>query len=157
MNLVNQSAFLKALGWSLLDSLWQMGVLWLIYVVLTANGRKFNARQRNTLALLSLAGGSGWFLINLAINFYNAAAEPALLTLLVNAGEALNTPASFKSNMAAWIEQVLPFLSVAYLLITILLLGRFYRQYRFTRQLFHQGLKRSIPNCVYSSNRPLNT
>jgi beta-lactamase regulating signal transducer with metallopeptidase domain len=145
MNLVNQSAFLKALGWSLLDSLWQMGVLWLIYVVLTANGRKFNARQRHTLALLSLAGGSCWFLINLVINFYNAAAEPAMLTLLVNAGEALNTSQSFKSNVASWLEQVLPFLSVAYLLITVLLFGRFYRQYRFTRQLFHQGLQKINP------------
>ncbi|AXY74930.1 hypothetical protein D3H65_13435 [Paraflavitalea soli] len=145
MNLVNQSAFLKALGWSLLDSLWQMGVLWLIYVLLTANGKKFNARQRHTLALLSLAGGSCWFLITLVINFYKAAATPQFVTLLVNAGEAINTPASFKSNIAGWLELVLPFLSVAYLLMTAWLFFRFYRQYRYTRQLFHQGLQKINP------------
>lgn len=145
MNLVNQSAFLKALGWSLLDSLWQMGVLWLLYVLLTANGKKFNARQRHTLALLSLAGGSCWFLLTLVINFYKAAATPQIVTLLVNAGEAVATPTSLKSNIATWLEPVLPFLSVAYLLITAWLFYRFYRQYRYTRQLFHQGLQKISP------------
>lgn len=142
MNLVNQSAFLKALGWSLLDSLWQMGALWLIYVLLTANGRKFNARQRHTLALLSLAGGSGWFLITLIINFYKAAAAPEVITLVVNAGEM--APA-VKGDMATWLEPVLPFLSVAYLLITAGLFFRFYHQYRSTRRLFHQGLQKANP------------
>jgi beta-lactamase regulating signal transducer with metallopeptidase domain len=142
MNLVNQSAFLKALGWSLLDSLWQMGALWLIYVLLTANGRRFNARQRHTLALLSLAGGSLWFLTTLIINFYKAAAAPEVITLVVNAGESL--PA-VKGDMATWLEPVLPFLSVAYLLITAGLFFRFYHQYRSTRRLFHQGLQKANP------------
>ena len=39
MNELFQSAFLKALGWALFDSLWQMGVLWLVYVLLTRNGK----------------------------------------------------------------------------------------------------------------------
>ena len=145
MNLVNQSAFLKALGWSLLDSLWQMGVLWLIYVLLTANGKKFNARQRHTLALLSLAGGTCWFLATLVINFYTAAAAPEVITLVVNAGEALSAPASFRGNIGPWLEPVLPFLSVAYLLITALLFCRFYRQYQYTRRLFRQGLEKINP------------
>lgn len=145
MNLVNQSAFLKALGWSLLDSLWQMGVLWLIYVLLTANGKKFNARQRHTLALLSLAGGSLWFLVTLVINFYKAAATPETVTLTVRAGETVLLPVTSTGSIATWLEPVLPFLSVAYLLIAALLFVRFYRQYRFTRQLFHQGLQKINP------------
>lgn len=145
MNLVNQSAFLKALGWSLIDSLWQMGVLWLIYVLLTANGKKFNARQRHNLALLSLAGGTLWFLVTLVINFYQAAAAPTIVTLLVNAGEALSAPSSLKGSIATWLEAAMPFLSVVYLLITALLLVRFYRQYRYTRRLFHQGLQKIDP------------
>lgn len=143
MNLVNQSAFLKALGWSLLDSLWQMGALWLIYVLLTANGKRFHARQRHTLALLSLAGGSLWFLATLVINFYKAAAAPEVVTLVVNAGEFAPSPG--KGDMAAWLEPVLPFLSVAYLLITACLFFRFYHQYRYTRRLFHQGLQKANP------------
>lgn len=145
MNLVNQSAFLKALGWSLLDSLWQMGVLWLIYVLLTANGKKFNARQRHTLALLSLAGGSLWFLVTLVINFYKAAAAPEIVTLTVRAGETVLLPVTSTGSIATWLEPVLPFLSVAYLLMTALLFIRFYRQYCFTRRLFHQGLQKINP------------
>ncbi|MDF2191972.1 M56 family metallopeptidase [Paraflavitalea sp. CAU 1676] len=144
MNLVYQSAFLKALGWSLLDSLWQMGLLWLLYVVLTANGKKFTARQRHSLALLSLAGGSCWFLITLAINFYKAAAAPEVITLVVNAGDAFQPPATRRA-VGSWMEPVLPFVSVAYLVITALLLVRFYRQYHFTRKLFTQGLQKAQP------------
>lgn len=144
MSLVNQSAFLKALGWSLLDSLWQLGILWLLYVVLTANGKKFTARQRHTLALLSLAGGSLWFLTTLVINFYNAAATPTIITLMVNAGEMINLPAT-KGNFSTLLEQVLPFLSVTYLLVALLLFVRFYRQYHFTRRLYTQGLQKANP------------
>jgi hypothetical protein len=57
-----QSAFLRALGWSLIDSVWQMGILWLLYLGITSNGRRFDASKRHSLALLSIAGGSAWFL-----------------------------------------------------------------------------------------------
>lgn len=145
MNLVNQSAFLKALGWSLLDSLWQMGVLWLIYVLLTANGKKFTARQRHSLALLSLAGGTLWFLVTLVINFYKAAAAPEIVILSAPAGELLSAAPSLGSKLSDWAGTAMPFLSMAYLLITALLLVRFYRQYRYTRRLFHQGLQKAHP------------
>lgn len=144
MNIVYQSAFLKALGWSLLDSLWQMGVLWLVYVLLTANGKRFHARQRHSLALLSLAGGSIWFLITLVINFYKAAAAPEIITYSLLPGEAL--PASSPiSTMGNWMEPVLPFLSSAYLVVTVFLFVRFYRQYRVTRRLSVHGLQKINP------------
>ncbi len=40
MNLLYQSAFLKALGWALLSSLWQMALLWLVYRAFTMGGKK---------------------------------------------------------------------------------------------------------------------
>jgi hypothetical protein len=67
---LHQSAFLKALGWSLMDSLWQMGVLWVLYVLLTANGKRFTSRQLHSVDFLSLAGGSLCFVFNLALLFY---------------------------------------------------------------------------------------
>ena len=36
MALLGQSAFLKALGWALLNSVWQMGLLWVMFLLLTA-------------------------------------------------------------------------------------------------------------------------
>jgi beta-lactamase regulating signal transducer with metallopeptidase domain len=143
MNLLNQSAFLKALGWSLVDSLWQMGILWLVYVCLTANGKKFQSRQRHTIALLSLAGGSLWFIVTLVINFYQAASAPEVVTLYADAGTAASS--SFIGQVIAFCEPAVPFLSAAYLGIILLLFARFYTNYRYTQRLFTQGLQKAHP------------
>ena len=144
MNLLNQSAFLKALGWSLLDSLWQMGLLWLVYVGLTMNGKKMLSRQRHTIALLSLAGGSLWFLITLIINFYKAANGPDIVTLYVS-GHDLSYTQPAASPVIGWLEPALPFLSLAWLLTIAFLFIRFYRQYLHTRQLYTEGLQKAHP------------
>lgn len=140
MNLVYQSAFLKALGWSLLDSLWQMGILWLVYICLTANGKKFQAKQRHSLALLSLAGGSLWFLVSLTINFYNAAAPAAVVN---DKGAFISS--AYLSKASGWIEQTLPFLSVLYLAAACFLFIRFFRQYRHTHRLYKTNLQKVHP------------
>jgi beta-lactamase regulating signal transducer with metallopeptidase domain len=145
MSLLNQSAFLKALGWSLLDSLWQIGVLWLVYVCLTANGKKFQSRQRHTIALLSLAGGSLWFIVTLVINFYKAAASPESILVYGNGTEVLSPSLSFINQAIAFCEPALSFLSVAYLLVIMLLFVRFYGHYRHTQRLFTQGLQKVPP------------
>jgi len=145
MNLLNQSAFLKALGWSLLDSLWQMALLWLVYIVLTANGKKLLSRQRHTIALLSLAGGSLWFVINLIINFYKAANGATIVTLFVSGDDLSNTTYSWPGMIHQWLEPALPFLSLAYLAAAAFLFIRFYIQYRHTQQLFTNGLQKAHP------------
>lgn len=142
MNFLYQSAFLKALGWALLNSLWQMALLWLVYMALTMNGRKLLSRQRHSIALLSLAGGSLWFLTTLVINLYKAARGPQVITLYVSE----NDPASSWPNVIThWFEPALPFLSITYLLAAALLFIRFYFQYRHTQQLFTTGLQKANP------------
>lgn len=142
MEQVYQSAFLKALGWSLLDSLWQMGLLWLLFVLLTANGKKFGAAQRHSLALLSLGGGSLWFVVNLVVHFYRAAAAPQIIML--SDAEGMAAP-SLLAQWASFIEPLLPFLSLIYLFITALLLIRLYRQYHVTNRLLHTGRSKADP------------
>lgn len=144
MNFINQSAFLKALGWSLLDSLWQMGLMWLVYVCLTANGKKFQARQRHTIALLSLTGGALWFVITLVINFYKAAAAPEVFTVYLSAGEQTAQTSLF-ARIAIYLEPALPYLSVAYLGVALYLFLRFYTQYYRTRQLYTTGIQKAHP------------
>ena len=111
MNVLYQSAFLKALGWSLLDSFWQMGVLWLVYILLTGNRKKFNSTQKHTLALLSLAGGAFWFLISLISRFYHLVKTETPIA----SGAADSSLASSVSYLVSVIEPALPFLSLAYL------------------------------------------
>jgi beta-lactamase regulating signal transducer with metallopeptidase domain len=143
MDLINQSAFLKALGWSLLDSLWQMGLMWLVYVCLTANGKKLQARQRHTIALLSLMGGALWFLVTLVIHFYSAASEPGVVTVYLSAKELIESEPALLARIATWLEPALPYLSVAYLVVACFLFLRFYRHYYRTRQLYTTGIQKA--------------
>lgn len=143
MNQVYQSAFLKALGWSLIDSLWQMGLLWLVYVVLTANGKKYQSHQRHTMALLSLAGGSLWFLVSLVMNFYEAAAAPVVLNWYGTTEPVINN--GFFGNLSGNIESALPLLSIGYLLAAAWLFVRFYYRYYQTRQLLKAEMVKASP------------
>src|SRR3954470_23698971 len=128
MNLLYQSAFLKALGWALLNSLWQMALLWLGYAGLTMNGKKLLSRQRHAIALLSLAGGSLWFLVTLVVNVYKAASGPQVITLYVTENDpAINN--TLRGIISQWFEPALPFLSLAYLAAAAFLFVRFYLQY----------------------------
>lgn len=144
MNVLYQSAFLKALGWSLLDSFWQMGVLWLIYILLTGNGKKFKSGQKHTLALLSLSGGAIWFLITLIFHFYEIVDETAFTVNTISSADTISTNPSIKSFFS-FLEPSLPFLSVAYLLSVIYLFIRLYRQYYATQKLFSTGIHKARP------------
>jgi beta-lactamase regulating signal transducer with metallopeptidase domain len=143
MNLLYQSAFLKALGWALLNSLWQMALLWLVYVGLTMNGKKLLSRQRHAIALLLLTGGSLWFLISLIINFYKAASGPQVITLYVTETDPALSNNTLPGIISHWFEPALPFLSLAYLVAAAFLFVRFYLQYRHTQRLFTTGLKKA--------------
>ena len=65
MYFITRSLLLKALGWSLLNSLWQMAFLWLLYILITGKGNRFSARAKHNLALLLSITGSAWFLFTL--------------------------------------------------------------------------------------------
>ncbi|MFT3823906.1 MAG: M56 family metallopeptidase [Chitinophagaceae bacterium] len=145
MNLLNQSAFLKALGWALLDSVWQMGLLWLLYVVLTANGKKLQARQRHTIALLSLTGGTLWFVITLIRYCYKLAEEPAIISFYLNDADAALPASSFTQQLYGWLDPSLAILSTTYLVAVLFLFIRLYRQYRITQKLFTEGLQKANP------------
>ena len=141
MNVLYQSAFLKALGWSLLDSFWQMGVLWLVYILLTGNRKKFNSTQKHTLALLSLAGGAFWFLISLISRFYHLVKTETPIA----SGAADSSLASSVSYLVSVIEPALPFLSIAYLVSIAFLFVRLYRQYSITQRLFSTEIYKARP------------
>jgi len=146
MDVLDHSVFLKALGWSLLDSFWQIGILWLIYVLLTRNGKRFQSRQRHSLALLSLAGGSLWFLITLIFHFYQLV-NTETVSIYSNYSSS-KYPVIANSSITSFftiIESILPFLSLVYLLAIIYLFIRLYRQYYLTQKLFSTGVYKVNP------------
>jgi beta-lactamase regulating signal transducer with metallopeptidase domain len=133
MNPILQSAFLKALGWALLDSLWQMGVVWLLYLLVTRKGKNFTANQRHNFALCSLTAGSAWLLISFLINVF--AGRPRLLS----------TTPFFLGAAQGRLEPLLPLISTGYLVVALCLIGRLYQQVAYTRKLSTEGLKRADP------------
>src|SRR5687767_11295515 len=57
-----QSNFLQALGWALLNSLWQMAFLWVVYQVITAIFKKPGSSQKSALASGLVITGFAWFI-----------------------------------------------------------------------------------------------
>src|SRR3984957_9963909 len=60
MQVLTHFPLLKALGWALFDSLWQMAALWLLYSMLIAVFHAAAARIRHGLALLTIGLGTIW-------------------------------------------------------------------------------------------------
>ncbi len=114
-----QSAFAKALGWALIDSLWQMGLLWLLCSIVTGNGRKGSAAGRFRVALIILFSGSLLFFLQLALNLN--AGDHASWVLVFGSYLGTNLPA----NAELFAENLMPLLSLAYLLLFAIQLIRF--------------------------------
>jgi len=145
MHLLAQSAVLKALGWSLLNSLWQMAFLWLVYVIFTHIFRRSSAGARHGLAILLLGSGVIWTIIT----FFNAFlyADPVASTYRWS--QALFPQAhwvsSFFQTGRQLINDVLPYCSTLYLLTLLFLFARYGRQYFYSKKLTRTGLSRSTP------------
>lgn len=135
MNLLFQSDFLKSLGWSLLDSLWQMGILWLVYQVIARTVRMTAARRYN-LALLSVQGGTLLFFGGIIHRFFSGSA------LQISMEKTATAVVHLPKNL---IEQLLPFISVAYIIVAAFLLIKIFIQVNQTRMLWREGLTKVHP------------
>src|SRR5450755_1114151 len=131
MHLFAQSALLKALGWSLFNSLWQMALLWLVYVVLTIVFRRATAGARHFLALLFLAAGTVWFLFSFIGGALSADNQPAYAFSWVVSRQ--------------FIDQLLPCCSFFYLLALVFLFARYSSYYLHSKRLKLTGLTRIQP------------
>ena len=60
--IVGQSNFLQALGWAVLNSLWQMALLWMIYQLISAVLRTAKPSQKSYLATSLIVIGFTWFI-----------------------------------------------------------------------------------------------
>jgi beta-lactamase regulating signal transducer with metallopeptidase domain len=135
MNMLFQSDFLKSLGWSLLDSLWQMGILWLVYQVI-ARTVKMTAARRYNLALLSLQGGTFLFFGGIIYRLISGSA------IQVSMEKTATAVVQLPKNL---IEQLLPFISVAYIMVAAFLLIKIFIQVNQTRMLGREGLSKVHP------------
>jgi len=113
------SPFLDALGWALLNSIWQFGVLWCLYYVLTA-GIKLSASARHSLAVYMLLAGAGWFIVSLSWKYYSHPAPLSYTLALEN-----NAWYAAYENTRSWMDRLMPWWSAAYLVCIVLLFIKF--------------------------------
>jgi len=60
--IVGQSNFLQALGWAVLNSLWQMAFLWVIYQLIAGIFKTTRSSQKSYLATSLIVTGFAWFI-----------------------------------------------------------------------------------------------
>lgn len=112
---------LTSLGWSLLDSVWQMAVLWFAYYLLTAGNNRFSAAGKHNLILLFVVFGVEWFVYSF-IQLLKSPTAPLVTGFI-----------SISPNANRWI----PYLSGLYLVI---LAGRFIQYgFHYYRRHGHQS------------------
>jgi beta-lactamase regulating signal transducer with metallopeptidase domain len=135
MSLFGNSYFLQALGWAVLNSLWQMAFLWVIFQVILSFGiRKSSVKSR--LATLLLITGFGWFLFTLISHWLidPNAAKRSLFAI-----------GSFERSNDSWnaeLQVILPYASVAYLLLLCIPAIQFIRNFRFVQVIRKTGLSK---------------
>lgn len=134
MNAISQSDFLQALGWAVLNSLWQMALLWVIYQIVTAVFRLSRSSQKSMLATSLLFAGFAWFVLNF---FLILSVGPA------SAGYSLFINADSSAQLNRWLTASLPVASLLYLCLLTLPVLNFIRNYRYVQVIRHYGLTKA--------------
>jgi beta-lactamase regulating signal transducer with metallopeptidase domain len=127
--------FLQALGWAVLNSLWQMAFLWVLFQVLLSFGIN-KPSVKSKIASLFLGLGFTWFLITL-ISYWLI--DPNAVK------RSLFAIGSLSSGSVEWDEKwhiILPYASVAYLLLLVIPTAQFIRNYRFVQIIRATGLSK---------------
>ena len=137
MQLLHDASWLNILGWCLLNSLGQMSLLWIIYLIITLGGKKWSASIRHTLALFLVSLGTLWFFISLSNSFTK---NPTIGQ--INKGASIYTAeqASKLFSLQQLLNIVLPYISILYLIVLVFLLFRHLQSYFITQQLKKNNL-----------------
>lgn len=136
MHILTQSALLQALGWMLFNSLWQMGLCWLLYKLITGVFAEMPARSRHSLILLLLVAGTLWSTVSFADIYLsviggNGYGSAGILPMLYPVRRVLTA--------------ILPYGSSVYLLMLAGLLVRSCHHYFHSVKLTRKGLSRIQP------------
>src|SRR5882757_11500952 len=126
MHLLTQSALLRALGWSLFNSLWQMALLWLFYRIILSVFRTASAHARHGLAFLFLMIGVVSSLLTFFYQYIFSDAQAGMNPGpdgIFLAGNFLG--ANFWQTGRELIDQALPYCSFVYLLVLTFLFIRY--------------------------------
>ena len=129
---MNHSDFLTALGWAVVNSIWQFALLWGAYQIFTSLRPRAQAATKSALASGMLLTGFGWFLFTFFSYAGNADAIAEAIPYLYG-------PAGWNH----WIIDALPLASLIYLLLLAVPVVRFIRNYRYVQLIRSQALQKA--------------
>jgi bla regulator protein BlaR1 len=130
---MNQVNFLQSLGWSLINSLWQMALLWVVYQSITASFHKIRPAHKTSLATLLTFSGFAWFIYTFISSLVS---ETNSITSFYNTGLISN------DNWKYFAGKILPYASLIYLVVLIAPVWQFIRNYRFVQMIRKTGIKK---------------
>jgi beta-lactamase regulating signal transducer with metallopeptidase domain len=144
-----QSAFLQALGYAIANSLWQVAFLWLVVVLINNIGR-LSSSKRYFVGVVAEFAAFIWFLCTL--QFYYSRCRDALSEISSTAPISSDHAYVFEptiNNFSSAVlyfsvkgEQLLPYLSIAYLGMLFFLVIRLSRTFYLTQQIRKEGLQK---------------
>src|SRR5258706_3112625 len=133
--IVGQSNFLQALGWAVLNSLWQMAFLWVIYQLITGVFKKIKSSQKSYLATSLIITGFSWFTYTFfSIFTTNVPGNDTIGSGFINANG--------NDTLNQWLNTMLPIASMIYLVLLLLPLFYYTRNYRYVQTIRRQGLSK---------------
>ena len=121
---LQHSVFLQALGNTILNSLWQGFIIWLIYETINAAYRTASAKFKNNVSTILLFFAFAWFLTSFISNFFYTEKIISLAALPVN-NVTHSSPhnSSFLHTLLSYAINSLPYFSVAYIFLLFFLLN----------------------------------
>ena len=126
----SSSHFLQSLGWAILNSIWQMALLWILYLAIQHFFR-LKAAHKFQASLISIFTGFAWFLFTF---FYYLQTSPvAPVALFTGSIEATNSLLRITLLSA----------SIAYLGLLIFPAYKLYRNWRFVQTIKKSGLSKA--------------
>ena len=133
-----QAAFLEALGWTLLNSWWQFGILWVLYLFLKKVLPRLTASNRYSLSLLFLVAGMGWSVASFLLRFTN------ILESGYQVGSYTNDELhGVYASISYWIQLSSPYISVVYLVWLAVRLIQFSKILYVTGKIRTTGLRKA--------------
>ena len=128
-----QANFLQSLGWAVLNSLWQMALLWVIYQFISGIFKSAKSSFRSSLASLLLMTGFAMFVYTFFSFFRNPGPLPAIFS------SSIQDPGGYQ-QITNGLQNLLPAASVLYLVLLIIPLSHFIKNYRYVQVIRNFGL-----------------
>ena len=131
--MAGQTNFLQSLGWAILNSLWQLALLWVIYQIISSIFSKINSSIKSALAFSLLITSFTWFIYTFLAVYTNQGTDTIVLSFAL-----VSTDGNQQLN--EWLQQTLPLASILYLVLLLLPVLQFVRNYRYVQIIRKFGL-----------------